>query len=349
MDYTIKGIAFNEKELVSVSLAQLRLNSISRSHLFYFPSSSSRPLLLLRAGDLIESAFIEKYTKKGLMSVACLEVADSTLIDKYSELFQKLKTTRGFKELRVVRSEFLEEIHKDWWKDPQDSKSFLAFIIACHDSFYIFDTKFENEYYNKSTQLYAKSLLAGSVSVLIGLIENYVDSAFLQDLYHICFFMDYGLISNEVDFVILDACEKERESFGSGIEYLKSIKRDVTPFIDHPLVSYDFLKIHKDNLKHQELIDFVKLHHENADGAGFPEGRSYAMMSDAELILSFADTLISFEEKIYVNADIKKLFKDTLFKFENIVNTKYPNMSIMAKNIGESLNLVQQEELEDAS
>ncbi len=62
-----------EDELTTVSLSELRPGTLSSAHLFAF--IKGRPFLLLRAGDVIDSDFVQKYTDRGVSSFKALVVA----------------------------------------------------------------------------------------------------------------------------------------------------------------------------------------------------------------------------------------------------------------------------------
>ena len=86
MKFNVKGITFSKDELSTIALKEIDINTISRSHLFFIPSSGKAAFMLLRAGDFIEPEFIEKYLDRGMESIYQLEVAnvdDSMLFRKY--------------------------------------------------------------------------------------------------------------------------------------------------------------------------------------------------------------------------------------------------------------------------
>jgi hypothetical protein len=63
MTIDIKGIQFNIHELEEVSIDSLETGTLSTAHVFYL-TSSKKPFLLLRAGEIITGAFISKYKNK---------------------------------------------------------------------------------------------------------------------------------------------------------------------------------------------------------------------------------------------------------------------------------------------
>ena len=173
----------------------------------------------------------------------------------------------------------------------------------------------------ESVTLYSRAMLCSSLCIIISLMNRIADPYFLKDLYNAVFIMDYGLIADgQFNYSISIACEMERKKPGTGLPYLKKVKRSIAEqkiFTSHPEKSAAFLQSRKELFFNVEVIDTVLYHHEKKDGSGFPCGIAYSAMTDMETFLNFVDHMISFDEYYFMKGDGSLVIKET---FNNLLN-----------------------------
>lgn len=317
MDFCVKGITFNSHQLLEIPLSSFDVNKISRFHIFYMLGSGRKCILLLRAGEIISQAFIEKYQSKNVNSLMGLEVVKEHDLVPLKDLWNQLKAVSSQKKQLEIKDEILLKFMHD--NEKSSDYSILNFVISCHEEFYQFPNDLLLKFQNKSYPLFTRSLLVATFSVVSSMAHDICDYSFLEDFYNISLFLDYGLIeSSEFNYMISMACETERKKPGSGTSYLELHQRsdaEIYLFKDHPNRSARFLKEYKDYLNHAELIEFVKFHHEKKDGSGFPKGLYYSGLSQTEMLLAFCDNLVPFEEHIFMREDG---YKFVSMYFENL-------------------------------
>jgi hypothetical protein len=305
MDFNVKGITFNKDELVTVSLTDIKVDAISRAHFFHLLPGGKRAVLLLRAGDYVESSFISKYIEKGMVSLYQLEICSEEDLSEYKVMWVNLRAARTQRAQFLERDRIIKKIAEDFWNS--DQKSFLSFMIACFEEFFVFDSDVLEKYQRLSMVLYSRALLTSAISSITALCNGYVDHKFIKDFYNTSFIMDYGLIEYEdFNYALSLASEGERNAPGTGITTLEKYKRsegEKILFKGHPNISYEFAIQFEDRFQNPEILDVIPMHHEKCDGSGFPNGYSYSALSDTETLLMFCDYLIPFQEHIFTVGD----------------------------------------------
>lgn len=318
MTITINGITFKKESLKKVLLSEVQTQTISRAH-FFHSMPGDNFLSLLRAGDFVEPSFISHYLEKGMLSLYQLDMIDEKDLSDYKEAWSKFKHARTETEKFEQRDFILKKISSDYWLS--DRKSFLTYVIATFEEFYIYPPRILDHLQSESSLLYTRSLLISAVSSIASLVNNFLDYHFVKDLYNTAFIMDYGLVDfGNFNYVMSLACEAERNKPGSGLNELKKYKRsegEIAIFQNHPIISYERAMEQKEFFTYPEVTKFIKFHHEKTDGSGFPKGYSYSAMSDAEILLIFCDYLVPFKEHVFKQGDGKLIVKDY---FENLKN-----------------------------
>ena len=318
MEFNIKGIKFTLGDLGVISIKELRVNSISTSHIFYLLGTQKKPILLLRAGDFIEEQFIEKYTQKGVQSFYHLPIVNTELLAKYKNLWGQFKQARKQIEQFKLRDEILKNIADDFLVNKD--QCFLTWVIACFESYYFLPSDYVTQYQNQSMPLYTRALLVSSLSSIMLLTSGHVDYLFLRDFYNLAFMMDFGLLSaSGVDYILIKACELERSSPGAGLEYINNnavAADNMERFKNHPLKSFNTLTNNESLFVYPEILEIIKMHHEKQDGSGFPAGYYYSGLNETETVLILCDNIIPFEEFIFHLGDSEKIL---LKSFEDIV------------------------------
>ena len=322
MEFNVKGITFKKDDLETKELLELKVNSISKSHLFHLLPGGKRAMLLLRAGDFIESSFVSKYIDRGMSSCYELNVCSEEDLIEYREMWLELSSAKSQRDQYLVRDKILCKIAKDFINSKE--KSFLSFVVSSFEIFYNLDADTIEKFQRISMVLYSRALLTSSISLITLLCNGYVDFSFIKDFYNTTFLMDYGLVEYEdFNYALSLASEAERNDPGSGISILDKYKRsegEKILFKGHPNISYEYAITLKDNFKNPEILDVIQLHHEKVDGSGFPNGYSYSCLSDTETLLMFCDYYIPFKEHIFKIGDgnlIINGYFDDLMKMEN--------------------------------
>lgn len=320
MNVKVSGISFDEESLDTKLLAELKVDSISSSYLFL--KIQQKYYLMLRAADYIDAQFKEKYNLKGIQSFYSYNICDQQVIQKYENLWSELKISKLENEKISVIENIFIELTKDFWAQTYQV-SFINFISACYNQFYHLDKQVVQNLQSTSHVLYSRAIQVGAHAVIAALANGYTDYYFIKDLYNASFALDYGLISKDFNWNLVQACEHERNNPQLGKSSLKNILKnssDYQLFINHPLKTVELLKRFEKNFTYPEIIWAIKVHHEKANGTGFPKGINYSSISTWESVIQYADYAIAFEEKFYQKDDGVDSFKNT---FQNLFMSPY--------------------------
>ncbi len=324
MEFNVKGITFTLEELTTIKLSEIKVATISRSHIFHMLPGNKKAILLLRAGDFVEPSFVSKYMDKGVESFYQLEVLQEEDIIFFKSHWSKLKEASSEYEKRVIRDNFIKQIATDYWFNKE--KSVLSLVVSCFEEFYIYPPHILEKYQELSMVLYTRSLLIGAISSVAALSNDLLDYDFIKDFYNLAFIIDYGLIGyDNFNFVTATACEYERNEPGSGVTYLQKMNRsdsEIESFKNHPLISHRVASQYEEKFTYPELIEFVSLHHEKANGSGFPKGHKYAAMTDTETMLSFSDYMVPFNEHIFLKGDGNKVLHEYFVQLKELKNNE---------------------------
>ena len=193
MEFKVSGLTFTEEELKKVTLTSLEVGTISSSHLFLLTPRAA--FLVLSAGDIISSEFIQKNKDRGLDSLSSLEVYSNECYQKYESSFTTLLDAKDEITKQICAQEIVKEFMNDFWHSGDES--ILVFVKICFEKFFFLEQKHIEKMNEQSLVLYSRGLLASSFGILNCLINRIVDSYFLKDLYNATLMMDYGLLSDD--------------------------------------------------------------------------------------------------------------------------------------------------------
>jgi hypothetical protein len=315
MEFNIKGIEFNVEDLGPCELDSLVTGEISTQHLFYV-TSSNKPFLLLRAGELITGDFIEKYRDKGLTKVYGLSVVIDEIVEKYMGFLKALQHSKHYFDQLKVKDAILLSFYRDFL-DPEREISLMNFIYPAFKVFNRIPIETILNIQNCHYTLMSRALSVAALSIPTSLINGLLDSEMVSDIYQNAILMDMGLVSEQTNYLVFQACEKERTLPGSGKEFLLSQPLgagDVDLFESHPEASYEIVQTMTEFFHNPEMIEGIRYQHEKYDGTGFARGISYSSISSWETVLIFCDYLVPFEEQILNRKDVQtgihKWFKD---------------------------------------
>ncbi len=303
MDFNFKNKTFNLDLLEQINLNDLKVNTISRGHLFHLIGKNKKPFLLLRAGDFIDQSFISKYQDKGLNTIHRLKLADDIIINEYKNIFKEMLFSKNQDSLFTLRDKIFIAISQDFL--IKQNKSFLNYTIACYECCFLLPHEIIELYHSRSMVLYTRAILSSAISTLVLLANGHVDFVFIKEFYNTAFTIDIGLLlKGQTSYHLIKACEVERNNPGEGLEYLKrNSLSDQKIFNEHPLKGYERLMEYSELFIYPEIIENIKYHHEKFDGSGFPEGYYYSVLSETETMLTFCDYIVPFEEFIFHEKD----------------------------------------------
>lgn len=270
-------------------------------HFVYFKTSSQR-ILLSNPGTWIDQKLFTKIEKiKDKIEV--MTVTDHELVHSFTSLLQNHVKC----ELENEWLHSKEEILVLFNRMLVEGKAFLNWSIACYEVFNRVESNVLNELHETDVNLFRKSHFSAAVAIWLSLANGLYDSDFLEDIYHIAFFQDAGLIDSSYSYYIAEALDQESLSPGQGIKYLlnqKASEAEIKLYIDHPFASYEFIK-RLDLLNNSDLANTVLLGHELSNGEGFPFGYTEAVLANWERIIILADHLVKYNSSVDFN-----LFKE---------------------------------------
>lgn len=316
MQVKVNGISVHVDELKQIQLSEIKTQTISRAH-FLHRLPGNNFMSLLRAGDFVEPSFISHYLEKGMSQLHQYEIINPEDLQTYQQAWQLFKTAKTERDKILQKDKLIKKVAHDFWLN--DKKSFLNFVVATFEEFYVLPPHILDHLQKESMLLYTRALLVSTLSSLTALMNGYIDYYFIKDFFNVSFMMDYGLVDfGNFNFAMSMACEAERSVPGAGVEILKKYNRsegEIQVFLQHPQIGFERAKEQSELFQYPELSKLILFHHEKTDGSGFPKGYSYSALSDAETLLIFCDYLVPFKEHVFKPGDGKLIVKDY---FENI-------------------------------
>lgn len=310
MQFQIKDIKFSKDDLKVIKIDDLKLGSLCPYHLFL--TVLNRPILVLRAGDIVDESFIRKYSEKNITSLYAYQVLNDDIVKELNKLFISLKGSIKRVEQKQSYENLFLYLYENFLSS-QSSNSYYHIVYVCHDLFNKLPIKATIDLQQKSQILYSRSLVIATISVLSALNMEIYDLDFLTDLYQVSLLVDSGLADDsQLSYLTLQACRQERERPSTGLAWIKSHeknKNEASLFFHHPIRSYQKALSVKDYFTYPEVIDFILYHHEKRDGSGFPSGYAYTSLSKAEVILSFSDYVVPFNEYLFSEKDSRLIFE----------------------------------------
>jgi hypothetical protein len=315
--YNLKGIKFTKAEVFSVTMAEMSEMKISPGHFIYFLEDIDKPIYMRGPGDKISKEYVQTYIDRGATHFHLLLEVDESFLKDLKSIFISFK--RNKTELDNFHSrDKLISIIKDSYIDTEETYSILNLIKACFDVFYHLPEEVIQKLYDADEVLYHRSLMNASYSVITAIFMGYLDFYTLQDIFNSTVIMDLGLVGPDLNFEMVQACEKEREKIRGGVEYLELYKpSSVTAFMDHPSSSYEIAKKYEKYFYSFAVCELILHQHESANGAGFPNGVNYLGLHDFEVIAQYVDLSIPFRKPSFKNSDGARVFENWLSAMKN--------------------------------
>lgn len=266
-----------------------KANSICQGFV-YFQTSSSR-ILLCNPGTWIDQKLSIKFEKLK-DKIDFVSVIDTNLNENFKSLFMAHLKYDFENEWAKSKEEILTLFNSML----AEGKSFFNWSIACFEVFNKSSHSELNDLHETDVNLFRKAQLSASIAVWLSLTNGFYEPKLLEDIYHLSFFQDSGLIDPEYSYYVTEAIDQESLNPGHGIKYLvnqKASSAEIKLYKEHPFGSYEFIK-RVDLLNDPELANTILLGHELSSGEGFPFGYTEAVLANWEKIIILADHLVKY-------------------------------------------------------
>lgn len=333
--FNLKGVGrpIAKDELKIIKFDELLKYAISPGFIFYLSMETGKPFLLLNPGDVVEQEFVDKYQNRGMRSFFILEAVNEGNVQQFKLLFERLRDRQLDEERSQAAEEILSLFKNIYWNGSAKG-NILDLIFALNTIFYKLDEKISQQMQKVSNLMFTRSLMMGAFGVITALIDDVNDYEMLQDIYHACFLIDFGLVSDNFSYSIGQAMDMEQTNPGSGLPHIATNsfnKNDVLFFRNHPMnalttIKDDCMKV----FKYQEVLGMILKHHELKDGTGFPFGLIEKEMRSFETIPIFIDHLIPNSGLKFRENDGGGWFKK-LFERNYQGDSKLPIKRILSK------------------
>jgi hypothetical protein len=260
---------------------------ICDGHLFLL--IGNKKFYLMKPGFYVDPSFIKKHAATN--PVFDFEsVVNQEIKDKFKIFFRELRFLQFEKDLRLKSYEITNYFHQVF----TSTEHFLSFALACHEEFCQLPSTEQIKIHEADVNLFKKSLYSSAFSIISGMANDFYHYLMLRDLYNLTFCLDIGLCESNYSYFISEACNKENQNPGSGINYLNSERAseiEKALYLNHPSKSYNYLKS-LSLLAYPELAEVLLYQHELSDGSGFPRGVRKSQVSSWEAIVIFSDSLV---------------------------------------------------------
>ncbi|OFZ56679.1 MAG: hypothetical protein A2328_09370 [Bdellovibrionales bacterium RIFOXYB2_FULL_36_6] len=276
----------------------------------FWIKKNNKLVRILKTGDYMDRDILYKYMNK-CAPLVLERLINVKWIEEAFEHFMDLKHAKNLNEQIEARAKILKIIGPVYWHGINEG-SLIDLIHLGEKVFFKLPEKEIRQLYQGEMDFFKMNALAGMVSVLFSLTVGYMDFAFLADIYHVGFFVDYSLIEEKIDWTMKEAVLLEVKMPGDGIKKLslQTGKNDVGCFVSHPEQSYIRVKEKINNLfNSKDCLRLLTKHHEALNGAGFPNGIGENQLSDLETIIISSSRCCQLDHDL-VLGDGKGFFKD---------------------------------------
>lgn len=266
----------------------LQANTICQG--FVFLQMKTAKLLMMKPGEWIDSKAFKK-----LQSLHHSLVIESVVDNEIKENFKTLLRTHLKSKLASEVKRSSEELLKFFHQQIISGTSFNCWAQSCYEVISKVSHEHITQMYEVDIKLLQKAYLTGAMAVWVSLVNQYDEPSFIEDIYHLAFFGDAGLISKNYSYFVKEAIGKEQISAGSGLAHLVEMNAsndEITAFESHPQKSYEFLA-DAQLLHNKSLVQTLLVGHETINGDGLL-GYSEEVMSAWEEILILSDKLVPF-------------------------------------------------------
>lgn len=292
----------------------------------YFKANKNAPaLLMLKIGHVLEEKLFKqiKASPQQFFQDNLLRSKNQIEIKNILELFF---AAISIEQKRKLRNEFFSKLNKGEFRFIELSFVFKQMFSQLPKDFY-------HQFYDRNEILYNHASRAAVTASLLALTQDFYDKKFVADIYMLNWFLDYGLVSKDLNYHVMRACEEERLNPGQGLSYLEKMeasKQDKDLFLNHPVLSYQKALDYAQFFTHSHLLEIITFHHENEKGSGFPFKKNFKHLSKVEQLIIITNRAVSFEKINY--ADNAFVFKDFFRKLEED-NRDFNKIVFMAEKV----------------
>lgn len=281
-------------------------------------TQSKKDFKILKTFGLVDEEFLYRFRKYEEIPFTLESKINLKWVNHITKVFNEFKASHLPDEFKKMQDKLRIELASAMWTvDSEISMADLAY--ACFQIFHQQHQTITAELYKTDINLFKRSLFVSSLNVLLAYIAGYHDIKFLADVYRIGWVLDSGLINNQFSYSILMACQAEKIKPGAGLDYLISQNRpieEIELYINHPQRSYEKIQENIDKLFfYPELSQTILYHHEQSNGAGFPQKITYSGLSEFETLVILSNYFVDYTEE-----GMDKLFDLNLRKMWDVFN-----------------------------
>lgn len=296
--------------MLKLAIKDLAKKSICEGHL-YISTSEGKRFYVMKPGMYLDASFLKKHAKFNTI-FDYDEVVNQDVVEQFSKLFKELKYLHFEKDLRLKCAEIIKMFIDVYSREEH----LLSFVLACHKEFNSHSEETLAKIHETDLHLFRKSIYSASLSILIGMTNDFYHYPMLKDFYNLTAALDIGLCEKGYSYFVAEACNKENQLPGSGKDWLVSERAsegEIEVFLNHPTKSYNFFKNAKNLIYFEELSEIALYQHELAKGNGFPRGIHKAQVSTWEAVVVLADSLFEIKDQY----DFEKDFLNYILNFTN--------------------------------
>jgi hypothetical protein len=266
-------------------------------------------------GEILDKKFLKKFeTKPQVLSF--FDELDFQYEERGRNLFLKLSEHKLEADRLRTRYEIMIWFKDIYWYGDK-SGSIVTLMNVMGSVFFTFDDQVKEEILEQSYELFQRSAVCASYSVIAAMAIGYNEFKVLQDIFNLCFFYDVGVPSEEKTMNYFKLLELERENPGSGIAEFASnphLKRLVDVYKNRGELSFKFVSDkYKSYFNYPFMINFLRLIGERLDGKGHPSGLDENDLMELDCALLLVNGLISYKQpkfsfedgRLYINKKLR--------------------------------------------
>jgi len=299
----------NDEQKIKIQGQELLKYKFAPGNVFWI-KKNNKLVRILKTGDYMDSEILYKYMNK-CAPLVLERLINVKWIEEVFEHFMDLKHAKHLNEQIEARAKILKLIGKVYWHGLAEG-SLIDLINLGEKVFFKIPPNVTRELYQGEMNFFKMNALTGIVSVLFSLTVGYMDFEFLEDIYHVSFFVDYSLIEKKLDWTMKEAIVLEVETPGEGVKELskQADKENLNRFVSHPGQSYIGVKEKiKDLFNTKDCLNLLTKHHEALNGLGFPYGLAENQLSDLETIIISSSRCFQLDQELILG-DGKEFLKD---------------------------------------
>lgn len=210
-------------ELKTISLDELEKIGLVTGDVYSILSKTKKEITLLRAGEYVLPAFIDKFRIKGFSSFylrATFEESENELWKKHWNEVSN-NEDKGEFEIYQKRKEFISHV-KSIFFDGEIKSSLLSYMSITHQKFVGLSPDFMYQYAEKNYLLFKRSMLVASLSLPLVISMGYYETNFIKDIYNTILLLSYHLSNKKFTVTMKNALSLESMEHGLGIKYLET-------------------------------------------------------------------------------------------------------------------------------